>query len=165
MRFDELYMVMQRPCEAMTLRLTLNPSVASQLYDEVMARTYARWSTLRLRKVPHRFVARSVLGKSINFTLSGRLAEMAQPRNPGTSGLSESDAETLNDRRAVAAGLKRLRRPVRESVAYMNLAGFGVADTAQLAGIDDTEAQRLATRGLADLRGWLTTEQFDVLVA
>ncbi|GEM_PF-3727960 len=165
MRFNELYLVMQSPCEAMIERLTLSPRVAADLYDEVMTRAFSRWTTLRLRKVPHRYVARTVLARSLDLALSGRLAQTAELNGQPTLGLSEADIDVLNDRRAVAAGLRRLRRPVREAVAYSYLAGFGAADTAHLAGITETEAQAFAKSGVAELRGWLTVEQINVLVA
>ena len=141
--FDDLFAVAER-----VARRVAGPSEAEDVAAEVMGRTFARWSRVKLLPYRRAWVARVAFNEALDVY---RLARRRQ--GAAAAGTSSRDlADDLAVRAALNEALAKLPKRQREVVALRYLADLTEADTASLLGLTVGSVKQHARRALQAMR-------------
>jgi RNA polymerase sigma factor (sigma-70 family) len=142
--FDERFDDLARLAYRVGYRLLGDRADAEDVAQESLARAAVRW-----RKVEP-YAEAWVTRVATNLAL-GQLRRRRPPR-PAEPGDHPADAQVVADRTALVAGLRRLPRRQRETVALRYLADLTEAQVATALGCTVGTVKQHAARGLAALR-------------
>lgn len=124
---------------------------AEDVAAEALARTFARWDTVRDLPYREAWVVRVAANLAIDV-----VRKRQTPVHPGAVVASTEDASV--DRLAVLSAVRRLPRRQREVIVLAYLSDVAEADVARVLGISNGTVKTHLHRGLSALRKSLTVD-------
>jgi DNA-directed RNA polymerase specialized sigma24 family protein len=139
--YEELYLCAFRAARRIVGDMEASRDVAS----EAVARAFSRWG--RIESYAQPWVTRVAANLALD-TVRRRTAPLAAPMPMG---------EPTLDRLVIAAELARLPRRQREAIVLRYLLDMDEAQTAQVLGVTTGTVHTHVNRGLANIRGHMTS--------
>ena len=153
--FDDLYRQLAAPLRGYLGSFVRDRSRTADLVQE----TFLQLHRSRRAYRPDLPVRPWVFAIARNVALMDRRTRARRPQGDGE--LPElpvpAAAAALGDRQALSSALHSLDDERREAVLLHHVWGFSFAEVAQLLGVTIAAAKLRSSRGMADLRGALTT--------